>query len=228
MAENNTMLLAIGGAGGNVLDFIRRETNHNRLKEARYAFANCNENDLNNYLIDNSQLILLDSEQDEFPEDVFDGIEKLFIIAGLGGKTGTNYAELAASSARQHGVEEITVIAILPFNFEGEKRRERSLSAAKRIQSIHGVSLVCIDNEEIDKKYPNLNFLAAFGAAGKEIMKVLENAIENVDTIPACELPQLEKDKIAHSKMYAFSTVHRFISEVRAKIKEIIERCVRN
>lgn len=148
MAENNTMLLAIGNAGGKILDLMRRETNHNRLKEARYAFANCNENDLYNYLTDNSQLILLDSGRDDFPEDVFDGIEKLFIIARLGGKTGTKYAELAANSARKHGVEGIVVIATLPFSFEGEKRRERSLSAAKRIQSIHGVSLVCIDNED--------------------------------------------------------------------------------
>ncbi|MBD5324815.1 MAG: hypothetical protein HDS02_08355 [Bacteroides sp.] len=192
MAENKTMILAIGGAGGKVLDLMRRETSHNRLKETRYAFAKClyNEDDLNNHLTDNSQQILLDYDLDEFPEDVFEGIEKLVVVAGLGGRTGTKYPELAVISARQHGVKEIAVIATLPFNFEGEKRRERSVSAAKRIQSIHGVRLFCLDNEELSKRYGHDNIINLIVDANKEIMKVLENAIENFYTIPVYELLQ--------------------------------------
>lgn len=217
-----TMLLAIGNAGGNILGTICRETKSAALKDAQYIFADCNEEDLNNHGAVDSRLILLDADINEFPADPFDGIEKLIIVAGLGGKTGTTFAELAARCAREHDAEEVVVVTTLPFSFEGEKRLERSVAAVKRIQSIPGVRLFCLNNEELDKKYPNLNFLTAFKAADKEILNVLEKAIENVDTIPACELHQSEKTEIAPPKMYIFSTLHRFNSEVRDKIKGLL------
>lgn len=42
----NTMILAIGNAGGNIVESIRRDTKHAGLKDARYVFADCNVEDL--------------------------------------------------------------------------------------------------------------------------------------------------------------------------------------
>lgn len=216
------MLLAIGNAGGNILGSIRRETKHPALKEALYVLADCNADDLYYHKVDGCQYLLLDNSINEFPAEPFDGIEKLVIIAGFGGKTGTTFTELAAKRAREHGIEEVVVITTLPFSFEGEKRLERSVSAVKRIQSIPEVRIFCLDNEELDKRYPNLNFLTAFEAADKEILSVLENAIDSCDTISVCGLPQSEKTEITFPKMYVFSTIDRFNSEVRGKIKGLL------
>lgn len=217
-----TMLLAIGNAGGNLIEFIRRETRHAILKEARYVFADCNEDDLYNHRVEGSQFLLLNSYINEFPAETFVGIEKLIIVAGLGGKTGTIFAELAAKCAREHGVEEVIVITTLPFSFEGEKRLERSVAAAKRLQSISGVPIFCLNNDELGKKNPDYDFFTVFKAADMEILKVLENAIENSDTIPVCELPQSRRSDIAPQKMYVFSTMLRFNSKVRDKLKGLL------
>lgn len=146
-----TMLLALGNAGGNILGTICRETKSAALKDAQYVFADCNEDDLNNHGAEDSRLILLDADISEFPAETFEGIEKLVIVAGLGGKTGTTFAEVAAKCASEHGVEEVVVVATLPFVFEGEKRLERSVAAVKRIQGIPGVHVFCLNNDELDK-----------------------------------------------------------------------------
>ena len=173
-----TMILAIGNAGGNMLDSIRRETNQTRLKDARYIFVDCNEDDLNNHLTDNSELILLDSGRDEFPNGVFGGIEKLVIVAGLGGKTGTKYAELAAKSAIDAGIASVNVIATLPFVFEGDSHVQLATSAARKLSDINGVNVTVFKNEELLAKYPDLNFLNAFEAADNEIVNLVQRVIE--------------------------------------------------
>ena len=40
-----SMLLAIGNAGGNIVETIRKESENTALKEIRYVFADCDEND---------------------------------------------------------------------------------------------------------------------------------------------------------------------------------------
>ncbi len=213
------MILAIGNAGGNIVETIRKQTEHAILKEAKYIFADCDESDLKKHEADDSQMILLDAEKYELPGGIFDEIEKLVIIAGLGGKTGTKFTELAVKSAKESGVKIVVAITTLPFAFEGGKRLDRSVSAAKRIMDIPDVNTFCLNNDELHKRYPDLNFLNAFNAADKEILYVLEKAIENIDSIPHCELHVTKPTEVVPKRMYIFSTARRFKSEVRERIK---------
>lgn len=175
MAE--LMILAIGNAGGNIVETIRKQTEHTRLKEAKYIFADCDESDLKKHEADDSQLILFDEEKYELPNGIFDGIEKLVIIAGLGGKTGTKYAELVAKSAIAAGIASVNVIATLPFVFEGDNRINLASSAAQKLTDINGVNVTIFNNEELLAKYPDLNFFNAFEAADKEIMQIIEDVL---------------------------------------------------
>lgn len=115
-----TMLLAIGNAGSNILETIRRETKHSALKDAQYVFADCDATDLSKHDADGCPSILLDSENESFPTDIFADIEKLVIVSGMGGKTGTKFTELAATSAKESGIDSVKVVATFPFIFEGE------------------------------------------------------------------------------------------------------------
>lgn len=165
---NKIMILAIGGAGGNIVVGIRENT---KLKDVRYVFADCEENNLKNHTP--SELILLDNDKAQFPDEIFDGIEKLVIVTGLGGETGTKYAELAAKTAIEAGIASVNVIATLPFVFEGDSHVQLATSAARRFTDVNGVNVTILNNEDLLAKYPNLNFLNAFKAADKEIMHIV-------------------------------------------------------
>ena len=172
-----SMLLAIGNAGGNIVETIRKQTEHAMLKEAKYIFADCDESDLKKHEADDSQLILLNTDKYEVPGKIFNGVEKLVIIAGLGGKTGTKYAELAAKSAIDADIASVNVIATLPFVFEGDNRINLASSAARKLTDINSVNVTIFNNEELLAKYPDLNFFNAFEAADKEIMQIIEDVL---------------------------------------------------
>lgn len=171
------MILAIGNAGGNIVGTIRKQTEHAMLKEAKYIFADCDESDLRRHEADDSQLILLNTDKYEVLGKIFNGVEKLVIIAGLGGKTGTKYAELVAKFAIDADIASVNVIATFPFVFEGDNCINLASSAAQKLTDINGMNVTIFNNEELLAKYPDLNFFDAFEAADKEIMQIVENVL---------------------------------------------------
>ena len=169
-----TMLLAIGNAGGCILETIRRETKHTALKDARYVFADCDTNDLSKHDAE-CATVLFNSDSESFHADFFTGLEKLVIVSGLGGKTATKFTELAAIAAKDAGVDCVNVVATIPFIFEGDNRVRLATSAAQRLTEIAGVNVTVFNNEDLTAKYPDLNFLNAFELADKEIMQIIKN-----------------------------------------------------
>lgn len=169
-----TMLLAIGNAGGNILETIHRETKHVALKDARYVFADCDATDLSKHDADGCSITLLDAGSETFPTDIFACVDKLTIVSGMGGKTGTKFTELAATAAKESGIDSVKVVATLPFIFEGENRIKLAVSAARRLAEIGGVNVTVFNNEDLPAKYPDLNFFNAFELADKEILLIIE------------------------------------------------------
>lgn len=170
-----TMILAIGNAGGNIVEAIGRGPKHPELKNAQNVFADSNEDDLKKHEAIGGKIVLLDSCNDSFPADVFKNVSKLIIVAGLGGQTGTKFVEFAATAAKDAEVDEIKVVVTIPFIFEGDNRLQYAVSAAQRLSSISGLKLSVFNNEELMTKYPNLNFFNAFEAADKEISDIIVN-----------------------------------------------------
>ena len=119
------------------------------------------------------KIALLDTCSDSFPADVFKDAAKLIIVVGLGGQTGTKFVELAATAAKDAGVEDIKVVATIPFIFEGEDKLQYAVSAAQRLSAISGLKLSVFNNDELMTKYPDLNFFNAFEAADKEIGDII-------------------------------------------------------
>lgn len=171
-----TILLAIGNAGSNIVESVRRDTKHDGLKNARYVFADCDESDLKKHE-SKGTIILLEHTNKSFPEHIFEDVEKLVIVAGLGGKTGTKFTELAAQAAIDAGVGKVAVIATTPFIFEGENRVKAAFEAASSLATIKGLSVSVFNNEELMSKYPELNFFNAFQTSDKEIMLEVESKI---------------------------------------------------
>lgn len=76
-----------------------------------------------------------------------DGHEFVFICVGLGGGTGSGAAPAVARIAREAGAF-VVVIATMPFNFEGKRRREQADDALAKL-STHASALIAFDNNRM-------------------------------------------------------------------------------
>lgn len=169
------MILAIGNAGGNIVEAISRDSKLSEHNNVQYVFADCNDDDLKRREAVGVKIVLLDSCSDSFPADVFKDVSRLIIIVGLGGQTGTKFVELAAIAAKDAGVKDIKVVATIPFRFEGDNKLKYATSSAQRLSAISGLQLSVFNNEELMTKYSDLNFFNAFEAADKEISDIIAN-----------------------------------------------------
>lgn len=208
-----TMILAIGKAGANIANVIRKETDCLELLNTRYVFADTNSDDLNIRVGSGERIDLLEDES--FPADIFNDVIKLIIIAGLGGETGTKFASRAAKAAKDAGVDKVYVTAIFPLLMQGETLIDKAVLGLQQIGDINGLKVVVFNNEAIYEQNPGLLFFDVLEEANMEIAGVVEMIVSNNETIPQYSyLPVKKKDKNV-STLYVFSTLKRFKTTVR-------------
>lgn len=75
----------------------------------------------------------------------FAGIDLVFVVAGLGGGTGTGAAPVIARIARESGAL-VLAIATLPFACEGARRQRQALAGMKDLKS-SADGVLCLPNE---------------------------------------------------------------------------------
>jgi cell division protein FtsZ len=79
-----------------------------------------------------------------------EGAEVVFILAGLGGDTGTELAPLLARAARQAGALTLAFVT-LPFAFEGNRRRDLAQDGLARLKT-EADGVLCLPNEKFFKR----------------------------------------------------------------------------
>ncbi len=96
--------------------------------------------------------------------DGVEGNDVLFLLAGLGGGTGSGAAPVIAQLAREAGQFLIAVVT-LPFSFEGERRNAQALEALEELR--RQVDLVlCFENDRMGEgSAANAPVQEAFGNA---------------------------------------------------------------
>ena len=107
-----------------------------------------------------------------------EGVDMVFITAGMGGGTGTGAAPIVADLAHEAGILTVGVVT-KPFKFEGANRMRQ---AEAGIAALHGKvdSLVVIPNDRL--KYvtdPKITFANAFGIADD----VLKQAVTSISEL---------------------------------------------
>lgn len=81
--------------------------------------------------------------------DALAGSDMVFLVGGLGGKTGTRLAPLVAAEARRCGAL-ATAIVTFPFSFEGEARARRAQQGIRRLKE-HVNTLIVVPNDRLLK-----------------------------------------------------------------------------
>jgi cell division protein FtsZ len=110
-------------------------------------------------------------------EGVMQGVDMLFISAGMGGGTGTGAAPVIAQIAKEQGA---IVIAMVTYPFMLE--RARTIKAEEGIQRLAGIcdTVIVIDNNRLAELVPNLPIQDAFRVADELIARVVSGITETI------------------------------------------------
>ena len=85
-------------------------------------------------------------------EEALEGVNLLFIAAGMGGGTGTGAAPVIAKIAREKGCITVAVVT-KPFEFEGRKRHQNALKGIANLRK-YVDTLVVIPNDKLLSALP--------------------------------------------------------------------------
>lgn len=170
-----TLILGIGGAGCNMAEAVKRNATAHHLTECAHLFADSDIKRLSEFDGKGFETLTLQRDSDTFPKDILKDVNNLYIIVGLGGTTGSKFAEIAAKSANSTGVANVSLIVTLPFGFEGAKKMD---SALKALDSLSELQITVLKNEDLINRYPDLNFINAFEYSDNEVVKAMVSADE--------------------------------------------------
>jgi cell division protein FtsZ len=76
-----------------------------------------------------------------------EGIDVVFVMAGLGGGTGGGAAPVVARIAKDAGALVLAVVT-LPFDWEGARRQRQALDSLREIKSVAD-SVICVPNQKV-------------------------------------------------------------------------------
>jgi len=78
-----------------------------------------------------------------------DGADIVFLLAGLGGGTGTGAAPVFARVAREKGALVLALVT-LPFDFEGTRRQFQAQTGLQHLKT-HADAVICLPNQKLFK-----------------------------------------------------------------------------
>jgi cell division protein FtsZ len=102
----------------------------------------------------------------------------VFVMAGLGGGTGTGGAPVVASVAKELGAIVISV-ATLPFKFEGNVRKRIAIQGLQKLKEVCN-TVVLIDNNKLLDFYPQYELRTAFSLVDDVINNMLLSITESI------------------------------------------------
>jgi len=121
-------------------------------------------------------------ESKEEISDLLNGVDMVFITAGMGGGTGTGAAPVIASLAKEAGIL-TTAIVTRPFSFEGLARAEKAESGIARLaQSVD--ALICISNDKLLRVAPTDTPITEAFEIADEILRQGVEGISDLITTP--------------------------------------------
>ena len=174
MRENKSYLkypifkiVGVGGGGCSAIDYIYGRDNSN------YSFIAC-DTDLNRLLASSVQINLLIGidgygnirdpkkakreaikSKERIKKLFSDSTRVCFIIAGMGGGTGTGVSPVIASIAKQMGIFTIGIVTT-PYHFEGKRKLKNALEGVQKM-SKNVDKLIIINYESIKEVLDNPN-----------------------------------------------------------------------
>ena len=173
--------VGVGSAGSRIVSLLSRQT----LFVSRFAYVSCDRDDLTNP--GTGEKILIESPVDQklTPamvrglalgshsriRDAIKGSKVVFVVAGLGGATGSGLSPLVAAIARDTGATTVGV-AVMPFEYENKLKFYAGTSLKRLRAASRGV--IVIDNDTLMRSSPEDSTLTClYDSANREAINAL-------------------------------------------------------
>ena len=156
-------------------------------------------------------------------EAALNGVNLLFICAGMGGGTGTGAAPVVADVAKRNGS---VVLGIVTFPFSLE--RVRINVAKKGIEELSKGcdTLIVIDNQRLVQLYPNLAIDQAFKVADEVAARAVRGITETINTPSLINLDYADVRNILNKGGLAMISIGE--GHGTNKVEESVENTLRN
>lgn len=173
--------VGVGTAGTKIVSLLSRKS----LLVERYVYVSCDEGDFGTVEKADTVLIASPVDQKLTPSmvrglalssgsriaDALAGSRVVFVVAGLGGATGSGLAPLIASIAQASGATTVG-IAVMPFGFEKKLRFYAGVSLRRLRAASKGV--IVIDNDTLMRSSPEDSTLPNLcDSANREAVKAM-------------------------------------------------------
>ncbi|MGN0788457.1 MAG: cell division protein FtsZ, partial [Christensenellales bacterium] len=112
-------------------------------------------------------------ESRELIRQELEGVDMLFITAGMGGGTGTGACPVIASIANEMGILTIAVVTT-PFNFENPRRMKNAMEGINNLRNYVDTLLVVPKQKLLEVLSPDTNMLDAFIEADEVLRKAIQ------------------------------------------------------
>ncbi len=163
MKKTSIKVFGIGGAGCNAISFMARE----QSAGLSLAALNTDEQSLANCAASlkfclgakithgmgaggDPEVGRAVAEADlEQLREFCDGANIVFIVAGLGGGTGTGACSVVAQAAKEAGAHVLGIVT-LPFEFEGGRRHRQAQLGFQQLKSVAD-AVICLPNQKVFK-----------------------------------------------------------------------------
>ena len=174
-------VVGVGGAGGNVVGALYDSD----LNGVETVAVNTDPAGLTKTAADVKVLLAPGRDSVEAAEDAAEAVEDtlrdslstdiVFVVAGLGGATGTGAAPVVAAAAKSQGAVTIG-IAILPFS--AENRDARAQAGLDRLRR-EADSVIVVDNNSL-ARFDELTLREAFGLVNRMVQTVVQGVLDHL------------------------------------------------
>ncbi len=175
--------IGIGSAGSRIVSLLSKQS----LLIDRFAFISCDANDFEGA---HGRTVKIESPVDQklTPalvrglalrhidqiRGLVSGSQAVFVVAGLGGATGSGLSPMVASIAQECGA--VTVgVAVMPFGFEKKLRFYAGVSLRRLRGASRGV--IVIDNDTLLNSSPDDSLVDIYTDANREAAKTLSSLL---------------------------------------------------
>ncbi|MFW5902364.1 MAG: cell division protein FtsZ [archaeon] len=155
--------------------------------------------------------------------DAMEGVDMLFLTAGMGGGTGTGAAPIVADVAKEQGA---IVIAMVTYPFKLEKAR--LAKADKGIEKLRSAAdtVIVIDNNRLVELVPNLPMEQAFSVADEVIARAVKGITETITTPSLINLDYADVRAIMQEAGVSVISVGE--AKGHSRIEEAVEDTLKN
>lgn len=189
-------VIAVGGGGGNALNYIIS----NGVEHVEFLAFNTDLTDLNKSLAD-KKLVLGEKvtkglgagsnpavgeeaakESTDKIKEFIKGADMVYITAGMGGGTGTGAAPIVAKIAKDMGILTVAVVT-RPFFFEGKRKMRLAQEGIEKLSETVDAMIVISNEKLFDVTDANTSVAASF-AKPNEVLRQAVQGVTDLVTKP--------------------------------------------